>query len=430
MADMIRRQNPNAAITMESQVNSALSPPMAQSVSGGSGGGSAPMSLLTEEGQAAFDAKEAMRMRSQDFSGEERAIEAQMAMAEQMRTGKSPQGRTVGPLDVYVGPNWGEVAGDFATKIGGGYFGKKAAEKDAALDERRTDVRLGKSMIEEQRYQTGDAREVAKLKLLQDAGEREKIKDKVYTEFTNGENTKRGYTLNGVGYDENDKRLPEGYSEKRKVTGQSSIPFSPITEKDEYGNTVITSYNKGDNSLGIPRFIDGTPYSPEEAQARANRTAQQAGDVEGAKGNAKSLVEQYGDAAAGLMANNAAIGQYKIAKEAIKNGAQTGPIADWLPTFRKESIKLQNARDSQALTQIAQYTFGSLSEAEGDWLKDTSIPLNLEEDALDEWIDKRVEGFERANKAESYRLDMINAGHQPDPIVEAEIKYGGGFTWE
>lgn len=152
MADMIRRQNPNAAMTMESQVNSALSPPMAQSVSGGSGGGSAPMSLLTEEGQAAFDAKEAMRMRSQDFSGEERAIEAQMAMAEQMRTGKSPQGRTVGPLDVYVGPNWGEVAGDFATKIAGGYFGKKAAEKDADLSARLTESALEKSMAEQKRY--------------------------------------------------------------------------------------------------------------------------------------------------------------------------------------------------------------------------------------------------------------------------------------
>ena len=215
-----------------------------------------------------------------------------------------------------------------------------------------------------------------------------------------------------------------------KKGGYSSIPFQAITETDQFGNTIITSYNKGTDTLGEPRFANGEVYSLERAQGMADEAAGQAGNIESEKGKAQSLVEQYGDASAGLMANNAAIGQFKIAKNAIKNGAQSGPIANMLPTFRAESIKLQNARDSQALTQIANYTFGSLSEAEGDWLKNTAIPLDLDEDELDAWIDKRIEGFERANKAESYRLDMINAGHQPDPKVMSAIKYDGGFSWD
>jgi hypothetical protein len=130
------------------------------------------------------------------------------------------------------------------------------------------------------------------------------------------------------------------------------------------------------------------------------------------------------------MANNAAIGQFKIAKQALKEGANTGPIVSKIPgTWTDATTKLENARDSQALTQIAQYTFGSLSEAEGNWLKDTSIPLNLSEKELNSWLDRRIEGFERASASERYRLDEIQAGREPNPKVMEEIKYGGDFKW-
>jgi hypothetical protein len=413
-----RQNNPyGTPTTMESQVNAAVNAPMTPGT-GGFGAPPVPTDLK----------RQAMAARTQDFTDRQSAVDSQRAIAQQMRSGKSPEGRTVGPYDVYVAPNWGEVAGDVATKLGGGYLEGRANKEGAKIDEARSNAALEKALEEKARFEAQEAREDTKLDLLVDAAEPEQE----YTEFSDGETTLRGYTKDGIGYDEKGQQLPDGFTELQKVaTSRSSVPFQAITKEDPWGNVVVTSFNKENQVLGQPRFIDGTPYSPEEGERRGGVQADQAGNVESAKQVAQTLVEQYGEAGDALMANNAAIGQYKIAKQALKEGANTGPIVSKLPgNWTAATTKLANARDSQALTQIAAYTFGSLSEAEGDWLKDTSIPMGLNEEELDVWLDKRIEGFERASASERYRLDEIKAGRQPDPQVMEQIKYGGGFTWE
>lgn len=73
----------------------------------------------------------------QDFSGQERQVAAQMAMANQMRGTPRAQGRNVGPSGIYAGPNWGDMAADAANQLAGAYMMKKAGQADAALDEAR-----------------------------------------------------------------------------------------------------------------------------------------------------------------------------------------------------------------------------------------------------------------------------------------------------
>ena len=93
LADYMRRMrqqgmNINAApITMESQIAEQVN---------------APVSAGMVSGYADQGREAEMRKRAQDFSGEERAIEAQMAMAQQLRGREATKGRTVGPYDVYV----------------------------------------------------------------------------------------------------------------------------------------------------------------------------------------------------------------------------------------------------------------------------------------------------------------------------------------
>ena len=81
-----------------------------------------------------------------------------------------------------------------------------------------------------------------------------------------------------------------------------------------------------------------------------------------------------------------------------------------------------------ALYDIGNYTFGSLSEAEGDWLKTSNIP-NLDEKDLKPYLARREEGLRRALDAETYREEMRLEGLTPDREVEEKILYGGGFRF-
>ena len=53
-----------------------------------------------------------LEMMSKDYTSERSAVDSQRDIAQAMRSGESPQGRTVGPYDVYVAPNLGDVVGD------------------------------------------------------------------------------------------------------------------------------------------------------------------------------------------------------------------------------------------------------------------------------------------------------------------------------
>jgi hypothetical protein len=75
---------------------------------------------------------------SEDISGAERSVQAQRDFANQLRGRAAPQGKTVGPSGLYVGPNWGESL-EYAFNQGlGGYLSGKANKKDTALDAKRT----------------------------------------------------------------------------------------------------------------------------------------------------------------------------------------------------------------------------------------------------------------------------------------------------
>lgn len=399
-------------ITMESQVNALANQPLAPGM----------VSAYVDESKP--------DPRAKSFTGEENRLKSQRAYADMLRGKEAPKGKTVGPFDLYMGPNWGESLAYAGEQALGGYMAGLANRDDKALDEEKGKVLAATLAAEDEENARKAAIEKAKLNLLESADAREAKPDRDYMEFTDGNSVLRGYVEDGVAFDEKGQPIPDGYSEIIKSTRSSGSQYQPITKADPYGNIILTSFNKADGSVSPPTFTDGTPYNLEEAERRGDESAEQAGKIEREKNKGKSLIEQYGDASAGLLANNAAIGQYKIALQAIKEGANTGFISDILPNIKAPTIKLYNARDSQALTQIASYTFGSLSEAEGNWLKSTSIPTNMDEDELTKWLNKKIEGFERASASERYRLDVLKENQQPDPKVLEEIKYGGGFVWE
>ncbi len=106
-------------ITMESQVNALANQPVSPGMVG------------------AYVDQSKPDPRAKSFTGEENRIKSQRAMANMLRGKEAPKGKTVGPFDLYMGPNWGESLAYAGEQALGGYMAGKANRDDIALDEEK-----------------------------------------------------------------------------------------------------------------------------------------------------------------------------------------------------------------------------------------------------------------------------------------------------
>ena len=121
--------------------------------------------------------------------------------------------------------------------------------------------------------------------------------------------------------------------------------------------------------------------------------------------------------------------QLDAAIAALKDGANTGYFADLLPNIRQPAVALQTAKDQLALFAIGNYTFGSLSEAEGKWLKDVAIPTGMDEDDLLPYLEKKREGMRRTESVEAFVQEMRSQGLQVTDEQKKQILYADGFKF-
>jgi len=73
-----------------------------------------------------------------------------------------------------------------------------------------------------------------------------------------------------------------------------------------------------------------------------------------------------------------------------EEGANTGVIIDRLPNWQASTIALENAKNRLGLDVIGSVTFGALSESELNLALNTALPTNLSEEALIDWIDRKI----------------------------------------
>lgn len=191
---------------------------------------------------------------------------------------------------------------------------------------------------------------------------------------------------------------------------------SGAIKKDGYGNAVRGGAD------GI-EFADGTPWSVEDAYARKMQrgTAETSveGDIKGAKARAAKGAERLADLTTDFDKTQAAMGQINRAINALGSGAETGPIASRLPSLRSSTIELESAQDDLAMEKISSHTFGSLSEAEAQWLRRVAIPDRMDEADLQPYLEWVRTGMERIQDANEYRKQRLTAG---EDVVPAEVK--------
>jgi len=125
LAEYLRKQQQQGMstarlpITMESQVNALANQPLA------------PGMVSAYVDQSKPDP------RAKSFAGEENRLKSQRAYADMLRGKEAPKGKTVGPFDLYMGPNWGESLAYAGEQALGGYMTGLANRDDKALDEEK-----------------------------------------------------------------------------------------------------------------------------------------------------------------------------------------------------------------------------------------------------------------------------------------------------
>jgi hypothetical protein len=110
------------------------------------------------------------------------------------------------------------------------------------------------------------------------------------------------------------------------------------------------------------------------------------GSVQAAK---KLAVTKSGKAFDKLANIDVAITNFDDAIKAIDEGAQTGTITSFLPSFRKSSIELDNIQKSLGLDVVGNTTFGALSESELAFALSKALPKNLQPQDLKVWLQSK-----------------------------------------
>ena len=207
------------------------------------------------------------------------------------------------------------------------------------------------------------------------------------------------------------------------------------SEKDPYGNTLTTLYNTTTEERKPATFSDGVVATPEEQIRRGDiilAQKKQAGlNTIQDKADAKAVARS--DEKSDTM--SLSINEIDKALAALTGSdgntpADTGWFSNMLPNVRANAIKIQQARDQLALYEIGKYSFGALSQAEGTWLKDVTIPLNMNEDELEPFLRKKREGLRRYQQVESMIQEMRALGITPTREEKDAILYAGRFTFD
>jgi len=179
-----------------------------------------------------------------------------------------------------------------------------------------------------------------------------------------------------------------------------------------------------DTGTFVTVFTDGTSQAVDdagnvltgEARAEAIQKAQERGiEIQGARAGRRELDKisaQEGKLA--LQGARSAQGNIANLKEArrlvAEEGASTGVLQRFLPTFRDSTIALREIQRRLGLDVIGSVTFGALSEGELQLALDTALPTDLSGPALIEYLDRKIVAQEKVAQEQQKLAEYLLRG--------------------
>jgi hypothetical protein len=111
----------------------------------------------------------------------------------------------------------------------------------------------------------------------------------------------------------------------------------------------------------------------------------------------------------GIRSNNATLRQVV---DEVRGGAETGPLADKLPSFRAATVRLNQLKNKLGLDVVGAVTFGALSEGELKLALNTALPTNLQGPELIKWAEDKIAAQEKlATYLEDQAIFLGNSGN-------------------
>lgn len=176
---------------------------------------------------------------------------------------------------------------------------------------------------------------------------------------------------------------------------------------------------------------DARTQAIKKAQAFAvDLQGRRAQEREGGKGAAKIALNAFDQV--GKVRSNITDLQEGI-RLVRDEGAEVGPIADRLPSFRASTRKLENLRSRLGLNVVGAVTFGALSEGELNLAKDVALPKGLNEAQTVDWMEARIAAQQKlADNLEEAALFLSEPGNSVADFIrftkkrDAEAKKARG----
>ena len=132
------------------------------------------------------------------------------------------------------------------------------------------------------------------------------------------------------------------------------------------------------------------------ATARGAAEAAAAPAIAGGGEAGRSGIQTANEAFKIALKVSANIPNLRRARELAANGVNTGAIASRLPNWSAGAVELANLRNQLGLDVIGTAAFGALSEGELNLALNTALPVNLNQDELVKWIDRKIAAQEKA----------------------------------
>jgi hypothetical protein len=199
---------------------------------------------------------------------------------------------------------------------------------------------------------------------------------------------------------------------KSKMGGGDMLKFSGVqtdpTSGEQY--TVMSDPNKG-TSVKVPvaNAIQQTPQQKIDMEGLAtNKTA----DIAMAKTKGFAAF----DRASGI---DESLTKLESARKAVNNGASSGVMAGFFPSFNAATTALRTTANSLGIDIINSATFGALSEKELQLALSTGLDLSLQGDELKTHIAAKIDA---QTKMRDWLMDQAQILTQGDTTYSSYIQ--------
>lgn len=184
-----------------------------------------------------------------------------------------------------------------------------------------------------------------------------------------------------------------------QATGEIQVPksegFTGTVSPDFIGTPVRVERDGRNYLAGMVQNPDGTFSTQEvpldgELTDTSGRTPREQQEAKGRESALKIATQKSGEAFDKLEKIDANISNLQDAKAALDAGANTGKIANLLPTLRSSTLALKAIQKRLGLDVVGVTTFGALSQGELDLALQVALPTDLNDRELSKWVGDKI----------------------------------------